>query len=120
VFNDIQATRSDKASEKMVIKREVIDTGHIGIEECREPDILGDNLSSGLDAHTTARHGVRDAPASSTASTRLLRDCERNTGLQCAGHVCALPVSGATRYTKALGVDASLPDGLEDVSEKHR
>src|SRR5215217_3350091 len=104
----------------MVINGKVIDAVDVVVEGRRKPNVLGDDLVSGLDIMTFLLQCIGDAPACSTTRARFLRNGEGNTGLESSDREGAFAIARAAGDGKAFGVDASLPTRLENIAEQRK
>lgn len=87
------------------------------VEWGSEPDILRDDLRSGLDILATSLLCIRESPASSTAGSRLLWKRESNTLFQSTGNDGTLSVTGATSNTDSLWIDIVPSRGLKSIND---
>ncbi len=63
-----------------MVHREGRDNFDVWLEELGEPNVLVDDLSSGLDVGSTRQLGIGETPTCSTTGARLLRNGKSNTG----------------------------------------
>lgn len=117
VVDDEQASWCDHTGQHVVVEGKKGDVvGVIGEVE-REPDVLHDDLGSGLGVDSTGEHCIGDAPAALTSGAGFLWNGEKDALLESTGDECTLSVARASCDTKAREVDFRLGFCLENVDD---